>query len=281
MPRRSFLPIFLLVALTTSIGRSAMGGPPAGVKELALGAIPYDRLTPEATQSIQEIVQKPTIFRRLPSQIIDCDPKMFVFLVRNPEVLVGIWDRMDVSSVQTQRIGPYQLTADDNAGTKCTIDLVYGDSRTHIYVGKGVYTGPLAARPITGSGVFILQSQYAENDGRTTVQGTLDCFIKIDSVGLDLVARTLAGLIGKTADHNFAETARFMSQVSGASERNPGGMRDLALELPQASPATRVAFAETIIDLAKRSNVRIGQRAEESVQSFSPASRGSSPVMHR
>lgn len=229
--------------------------PPAAERnerDEALRTIPFDRLTPSATSSIRGIVDSPTIYRRMPSQLIDCDPKMFVFLVRNPEVLVGLWDRMEVSQVQTQRIGPYQLTADDKAGTQCTIDLVYGDSRTHVYVGKGLYTGPLAPRPITGSGVFILRSEYVQTSNGTTVNGTLDCFLQFDNTGADLIARMLSGIIGKTADHNFTETAKFLSQVSNASVKNPAGMRDLALELPQVNLPTRKAFADTIVEVASR-----------------------------
>lgn len=246
--------------LAATSGSSVAASPEE--REQALMAIPFDRLTPVATNTIREIVDRPTIYRRLPSEMIDCDPKMFLFLVRNPEVLVGIWDRMEVSQVQTQRIGPYQLTADDNAGTKCTIDLVYGDSKTHVYVGKGMYTGPMAPRPITGSGVFILRSEYVQTADGTTVQGTLDCFLKFDNLGADLLARTLSGIIGKTADHNFSETAKFLSQISNASVRDPARMRDLALELPQVNQPTRKAFADTIIDVAARNRSLLSKRSD-------------------
>lgn len=256
--------IFLGVVIVCAHGsvRPLRAAPQDPERDQALRSIPFDRLTPVATASIRGIVDRPTIYRRLPSQLIDCDPKMFVFLVRNPEVLVGLWDRMEVSEVQTQRIGPYQLTADDKAGTQCTIDLVYGDSRTHIYVGKGMYTGPLAPRPITGSGVFILRSEYVQTSDGTTVNGTLDCFLQFDNFGADLIARTLSGIIGKTADHNFTETAKFLSQVSSAAVKNPVGMRDLALELPQCNRPTRKAFAETIIDVASRNATKLSQRSD-------------------
>ena len=94
---------------------------------------------------------------------------------------------MDISKVRTRRVGPYEIAADDSAGTTCTIDLVYGDSRTHVFVARGMYTGTMAPRAITGSGVFLLRSDYAEGaEGRTTVSGTLDCFIQFDNFALTL-----------------------------------------------------------------------------------------------
>lgn len=222
-------------------------------KEAAIRRLPLDRLTPHARNKVLAVVQSPTLFRQLPSQTIDCDPQMFVFLVRHPEVLVGIWDVMGVTKVQTQRIAPYQLEANDHVGTECVLDLVYGDARTHLFLAGGTYSGPLSALPISGSGVFVLHSQYVElPDGRMRVTGSLDCFVQLDSLGADLLARTLAGVIGRTADSNFRETARFIAQVSDASERNPEGVRSLAERLPQVEPAIRSRFAEQAAEVGRR-----------------------------
>lgn len=253
---------FALLSLAATVASAQIPGERAD----ALRAIPYQRLTAPAAAQIRGIAESPTLYRRLPTQAIECDPQMFVFLVRNPEVLVGIWQRMDVSQVRTQRIGPYQLAADDNAGTRCTIDLVYGDASTHVFLASGEYTGALAPRPITGKAVFVLQSRYAEaGGGRTSVTGTLDCFIQLDNLGADLLARTLSGVIGRTADHNFVETARFMSQVSQASERNPSGMHDLAMELQGVEPPTRQAFASAIVDVARRAGTTLGAAPQSDV----------------
>ncbi|XZE53924.1 hypothetical protein SH139x_005697 [Planctomycetaceae bacterium SH139] len=238
----------------------------------ALQAVPFDRLTPAASARIRNIAERPTMYRRLPAQTIDCDPKMFLFLVRHPEVIVGIWERMEVSKVQTQRVGPYQLLADDSAGTQCKIDLVYGDSKTHVFVANGLYTGGLAPRKITGSGVFILRSEYADNGaGQAIVRGTLDCFIQLDNFGADLLARTLSGLIGKTADHNFVETAKFLAQISQGAERNPSGMRDLALDLNQVEIPTKREFVKTIVEVAQRAMATTA--AKQAATDGVPASR--------
>ena len=142
-------------------------------RQEAISALPLNRLTPEARQRIQDIVQSPTIYRRLPTQAIDCDRDMFLFLTRNPEVLVGMWDLMDVTHVATRRTGPFQLEAEDGSGTTCKVDLVYGDSTTHIFVADGSYDGRMVAKPIQGKGVFLLRSSYAQSSsGGTTVAGT-------------------------------------------------------------------------------------------------------------
>jgi hypothetical protein len=220
------------------------------LREQAIANLPTARLTREAHARIMAIAGSPTIYRRLPSQAIDCDRDMFLFLARNPEVMVGIWDLMGITKVKTTRLGPYQLDCDDGSGTKCTIDLVYGDPHVHVFVTEGSYDGMLTARPLKGKAVVILTSSYAEAaDDRTTVTGSIDFFMQVDSLGIDLVARTLSGLIGRSADYNFIETARFVGQISQASERNPPGMIDVATRMPQLAEPTRQQFIQRITDV--------------------------------
>ena len=168
-------------------------------RKQVIASLPLQRLTRPAQQRILSIADSPTLYRRLPSQAISCDRDMFLFLTRNPEVLVGIWDLMGITSVQLNRSGPYQFDAQDGSGTTCQVDLVYGDPNMHIYVADGSYDGKLVAKPIRGKGVFVVRSSYAKaSDGGTTVTGTIDCFVQIESLGADLVARTLSGLIGRS-----------------------------------------------------------------------------------
>ena len=230
-------------------------------RKAALASLPLKRLTRTAQNRILSIAQRPTIYRRLPTQSIDCDRDMFLFLTRNPEVLVGMWDLMGITEVQTERTGPYQLAASDGAGTVCTIDLVYGDPHMHLFVASGSYDGKLAPKQIRGSGVFMLTSRYAKSaSNRTTVIGTIDCFLQIESLGVDLVARTFSGLIGRAADNNYIETSRFVTQVSQASERNPRSMLDVAKRIPQVAPPTRTKFQSVIREVADRAEQRYASR---------------------
>lgn len=233
--------------LFASLGSSAQ-------RKQVLANLPMNRLTPQARKRILSIAKSPTIYRRLPTQAIDCDRDMFLFLTRNSETLVGIWDLMGITQVQTRRTGRYQLQADDGAGTTCTVDLIYGDSNLHVFVAQGRYDGKMTAKPISGSGVFVLRSRYAQSPtGETTVTGTLDVFVQFDGLGTDLIARTLSGLIGRSADNNFVETAKFIGQVSQASAKNPPAMIDVAQRLPQVDDVTKKQFAEVIATVAARS----------------------------
>ncbi|MGB7342868.1 MAG: hypothetical protein WBD20_01530 [Pirellulaceae bacterium] len=221
-----------------------------------------NRLTPQARERIHSIAKSPTLYRRLPTQAIDCDRDMFLFLTRNSETLVGIWDLMGITEVQTRRTGQYQLEAQDGAGTTCTVDLIYGDPNLHIFIADGMYDGSMTAKPIRGSGVFVLRSDYAESQTGTKVTGTLDVFVQFHGLGTDLIVRTLSGVIGRSADNNFVETARFIGQVSQASASNPPAMIDVANRLPQVDEVTKQQFATVIKTVGARAAQRMPNETE-------------------
>lgn len=219
----------------------------------AIATIPVSRLTPAARDRISGIVQRPTFYRHLPTQTIDCDPELFICVTRQPELLVGIWEVMGITHVQTQRLDDYRLLAKDGSGTTCTIDLVYGDRNLHIFVADGYYDGKLVASKINGKGVFILRTKYEKQaSGLTLVEGTLDCFVQLENLGADLIARTFGPLIGKTADHNFIETAKFIGQLGTSARENPLGVQDLGARLPQVNEAVKIKFIETVGDIERK-----------------------------
>src|SRR5436190_23442273 len=83
----------LLLAL---VAQQAAAKPPAATnspaaKREAIAAIPFDKLEANMRRKVSAVVTNPSIYRRLPVQVTDCDPDLYLFLVRHPEVVVNIW----------------------------------------------------------------------------------------------------------------------------------------------------------------------------------------------
>ncbi|MEM0927581.1 MAG: hypothetical protein AAGJ83_16160 [Planctomycetota bacterium] len=219
-----------------------------------LADLPLERLTRGAQDRIKEITARPTLVRQLPQQTIVCDPELFLFLARKPDTIIGIWDLMGITKVKTKRTGPYQFEAIDGSGTSCAVDLIYGDQSLHLFIAEGEYDGKFVQKPVRGRGLFILRHEYRQAaDGSVDVVGTLDCYVKFESLGADLIARSLGGLIGKSADHNFAETAKFIGQISTACRTNPEGLAALVTQMNQVDPEMRQEFTTIIANVARRS----------------------------
>lgn len=224
-------------------------------KASAKRSIPFQRLNPNASELIRDVVDNPSFFRRMPSQEIECHPEMFTFLVRRPEVLVNIWELMGITQVSTKRTSPYSFLANDGVGTSAKCDLIYGDESIHVYYGTGMYDGTMTPRKMTGRCVCILQSRSAQHqNGENRVAGTMDVFLKLDNFGADLLTRTLGPLVSKTADYNFVETARFMSQISQICSNNPAAAQGLAEQLENVDGSVRQEFASIAAKIAAQSS---------------------------
>jgi len=219
--------------------------------------MPLDKVDPELRQKIAVVVNKPTVFRRLPIEVIECDPKLYLFLIKNPEVVVNIWEVMGISKVTLRRTGPKMFAASDGTGTRGNLVYGYSDHDTQLIYAEGSYEGPLFSRPLKAQCVLLLKSAYIrETNDRYYVTNRLDAFIHIENAGIDLLAKSFQPLVTKSADINFTETAAFVSTVSRTAEANTRGMVRLANKLKRVEPELRQEFAELSLEVGRNATQR-------------------------
>jgi hypothetical protein len=239
------------LALLSDIAKAA--DPTAGSKarntramrDEAAQSIPLDRIPADMRARVAAVVNNPSIFRRLPVASIDCDPDLYLLLIRNPEIVIDIWQMMGITNMSLTRTGPGQFHAADGQGTVGTLEFAYRSADTHIIYSTGTYDGSLSPAKIRGESVVVLKTEYHRDAaGRTRISSRLDVFLHLDNVGIEWIAKTLQPLLGKTADHNFAETASFVASLSHTAEANPAGVARLSNRLPHVDAATRQRFAE-------------------------------------
>lgn len=219
------------------------------LRDEAMQAIPLDQLGETARAKVLGVVSRPTIYRRLPTQVVTCDPDLHVFLLRYPEVVVNIWQLMGITKVKVSRVAPHAFDALDGAGTVSRAELIYGSPEVHVYYADGTYDGPMFHNPVAGNCVLVVRSSYAERGGAPVVSCTMDVFARLDHLGAELLVKTLYPAVARTVDINFAESVKFVGQVSRAAELNGPGMQRMASQLTNLQPAVRESFSQHI-DLA-------------------------------
>jgi hypothetical protein len=219
----------------------------------AVAAIPFQQLNQATQQKLGPILDRPHLYRRLPVETIHCDHDMHTFMIRKPEVIVGIWQLMGITQVSMQRTGEYQLDTSDGAGTNSQLELVYGTPNLHVYYGQGLYEGNMLTSKVRGECVLILQSDLAfDQAGLPVVTDRLDVFLQFDQVGARLLAKTLHPLVGKAADHNFVESARFFDRISDVAQTNPDGFQNMVSRLPNCDPEVIQQFMQVSSKASQR-----------------------------
>ena len=212
-------------------------------RQQAIQAVPFEQLNQGTGVKLKEVLEKPSIYRRLPITQIDIDPDYFVFLVRHPEVIVNIWQIMGITKMETERIGPYELNSSDGEGTTSQVELVYGNNNIHVYFATGSYQGPILRKKLHGRCVMILRSEYERgSNGALKAKCSLDVFLKVENATASLIARTLNPIVGSTADHNFVESLNFLQRLNETTEKNGAGVQRMAGRLQNITPQVRNDF---------------------------------------
>lgn len=237
----------------------------------ALRSAPRDKLDRQTRARVDAVLKDVTVFRRLPAQAIECDPKMYLFLVENPQVVVGLWRAMGVSEMTLTRSQDGVFTADDAAGTHAQVECVYRSADTHIFLADGKYHGALFTRPVEGKCLLVLRSGYVrEPSGRRFVICRLDAFLQVKHLGAELLARAFQPLVGQTADHNFRETTAFLEKLHEAAVRNPAGVQRLGAKMEGVDERQVLEFHELSGTAAARATLASSMPVESSEMADAP-----------
>ena len=222
-------------------------------RQNALDCIPLSRLDEEARAKVDSVLSDVAIFRRLPIRVAQCDPDMYLFLVRHPDVVTNIWEVLGLAKLSVRQTAAESFELADQHGTRGTAEILYSSPTTHLIYTEGSYEGPLLIRPVRGRTVLLLKTGYVlEPDGRYYITSRLDVFVRVEQSAAELLTKAFHPLIGKVADVNFTQTTGFVGSLSRTAEVNHAGMRRLAGKLTKVSPEVRERFAQLSVRVAEK-----------------------------
>lgn len=222
-------------------------------RQSAVQSIPIEKLGAQARAKVASVLRKISVFRRMPVGVVDCDPELYLFLVRHPDVVVNIWEVLKISRLKLRQVGPDSYQVSESAGTLATVEFLYRSHDTHVLYAEGSYEGPLTVRPIQGRGLLILKSGYVrETNGRYYVTSRLDTFLRVEPAGAELLTKTFHPLVGTVADSNFLQTVAFVGSLSRTAERNSTGVQRLAAKLSHVQPQLRLRLSELAAGLSRQ-----------------------------
>lgn len=249
------------IAAAVQAADRAAGGEPTSsraAREDAVRSIPWRGLSAEDRRTAQLVIKDTSIYRRLPTRVIDCDPDLFSFLLQHPEVVIDVWRVMGISQVALERLpnGVYRGT--DGAGTTGTVRYLFSNWGTDaqdlaVIHAVGAYEGKPFLKPLKAESIVLLRStSVREGNGRHFVTVRVDSFIRIEQVGVELLAKSVQPWISQTADRNLIETLGFVSNFSRTAEKNPQGMQRLATRLESVDEPTRNELVAICFRTAER-----------------------------
>ena len=234
-------------------GDSMQGNSSAAARRSAVQLIPFDKLDADARAKINSVLSSTSVYRRLPTRTVNCDPDLYLFLVRHPDTVVNIWELLGVAQIQLRQTDIDTFRVAEDEGTSASLEFLYHSNDLQIAYGKWTYTGPLLARKITGRCLALVRTEYAKDaGGKYYITARMDGFLSVESGAADLLARTLQPMMVKNVDANFIQTVAFLGSLSRTAEVNPQGLARMADRLSHVRPATRQLLAEVIYSVSQR-----------------------------
>jgi hypothetical protein len=254
-------PLYALIVLSLLAGAS-LAAPPDdpraastsdAARDEARRHIPLAKVDSAYRQAVSDVLASPSLYRRMPTSVVDCSPELFTFLALNPEVLVEIWRELGLSQVQLVRTDGKTYHVSDGAGTTGKLVIVEqacdaAAQNRIVMFADGRYEGKPFTSPIAAQCVMMLRSgSVKETNDRYYVAARLDTFIKLDRKSLELVAKAVHPFVGQTADRNFTDTLTFVSNLSYTAEKRPDAIEQLSkevdnLDAPRRQELSRLAY---------------------------------------
>jgi hypothetical protein len=245
----------------------------------ALEALPLDRIPEPQRKAIEPCLRSATLYRRLPVETVTCDDELLAFALARPEAIVDIWRVLGISRLALDPVGPRQWKLNDGYGTTGVLRLVHQERQGRggllVFHGRGVYTGPLSPKNLTGSCVLLVRHGPAMPtvDGRERQMIQIDSFLDMDGVGLEIVTRTLQPIIVRSAASNLHEICLFMTTLSESARTNPEGVAQLAGRLQQTAVADQQALASIARRAAQPATNAMPQGARREAPDMAAADR--------
>jgi hypothetical protein len=194
--RRSALVSVAIAATLCGFRPSALadGGDPTSsraARDEAVRAIPWRAMGTDERRTAQFVIKNTSIYRRLPTRVIDCDPEMFNFLFQHPEVVIDVWRVMGISQVALEKLPSGVYRGTDGAGTTGVVRFLhtnFGPNAKNVAVifADGTYEGKPFVTPLKAQSILLLRSSAVqETNGRHYVTVCVDSFVRIDQMGIE------------------------------------------------------------------------------------------------
>ncbi len=159
-----------------------------------------------------EVIRDSTFHRQGAPETFPCHPKVYLNLLNEPAVTLGLWQDLSATPAKLRQIGPNRYQGTDGAGTTATWEFVLRSPRLHVLLCDLDYVTPRGNAKLAGRIVLIVRSGfYKEVNGDPWVQHDIEAFAKVDSRGWKTVAVTLRPLIEKLLQDQVQEAGWFVS----------------------------------------------------------------------
>jgi len=244
-PARWYVGPAVAAALLSAVALDARAGRP--VTDPAQ-VVPLDKIAPAQRESVAEVIRDHTLHRQGAPETFPCNSRIYLCLLNEPAITLGLWQDLAASPVRLRQVGPDRYEGEDGAGSSAVWEFVYRSPKLHVLACNFNYVTPRGNAKLDARIVLVVRSGfYKEVNGDPWVQHDVEAFVKVDSKGWKAVARTVRPIIEKYLEDQVREAGYFVSLMGRLVTMYPTWATQVAMNQTAVTADTRNRFREVVI----------------------------------
>jgi hypothetical protein len=214
--------------------------------EASPGVIPWERLSPDASGLVREVVTQALVARQVNGITYKSRPEIFRYLMDHPDFAATMARAINVGRYRITPV-PGGYEADDSRGVRGLLKPVYADTQRRVFYLAGRYDPPLLPA-MTGRAVLVLDALHVPSqDGGTRAEVTVVGFLKVDTVLARIVAGVLRSFTQATVDRKVRRFFRHVEKVSARAHDDPAGLAQAIQGHPDLPPGQVAEFRRLLL----------------------------------
>lgn len=262
-----------MLAASAGVNQARAGGRSLDPNEV----LPLAQVPPQHRESVSEVIREHTLHRKGKPETFPSNPRLYMTLLNDPVLTLGLWKDLGPTPAQLQQVGPNSYTGSDGAGANATWEYLVRTPRLHAMLCSLDYSGPRGNSRLNGRILLIVRSGFfREVNGEFWVQHDVEAYVKVDSRGWKAVAATARPIIEKILEDQLQEAGLFVSIMGRLVEMYPDWAVSVAAREPGLRPEARESFTK-LVEETRRPGAFKGRPVVKD-GSVQPASTGSQPL---
>jgi hypothetical protein len=188
----------------------------------ASASIPWQDLNERASGIAQQMVEKPTVFARGPSETFACNAEQYFWLLDNPDRVVLAWRRLGAKCVNITRRGPGRFGYNDDQGSDVSWETIHQSPSVRLWFAEGKVKGTAALPMVPVKALVVLRHTEGKSpEGKTIMQHQAEVILHTDSKAAALVTKMMGQSATRLTEQGLGQLQLFFSALSSYLERHP------------------------------------------------------------
>ena len=184
--------------------------------------LPWQELSEKARKLATQVLEKPTLVSKGPSETFPCTPEQYFWLLDHPERCVVAWRRMGAKCANITRRGDGAFGFTDELGSEVVWETLYRSKEIHLWYAEGkVRPGPVLPMVPIQAIVVLRHKEAKADDGVLTIQHVTEMVLHTDSKVAASVTKMMGQSSQKVAEQGLGQLQLFFSGLSWYLDRHP------------------------------------------------------------